>query len=131
MGSDQTAGVALRESEAVGGIILPALLALAVGAYKMATQPWPTTNGQLLLVLGGLALVGGALASLRPWLAWFAAPLGLYTFTIIGCFAFAMAISEESGWQVASTAFFWIVFGWYTMARMGSLRRHHKLKRAA
>lgn len=123
MASSQVDNRVLELSEVTGGVLLPALFSIGIGGYKMVTLPWPSTNGQLLLIFGMMAFAGSSLAQWRPWLAGLAAPLALYTFAVLGCLAFVLAISERSGWQVVLFACFWVLFGWHLLSRMQRLWR--------
>ncbi len=109
---------AINQAEATGALFLPAIVACAAGGYKLASHPWPSTNGQLLLMLGVLTLFGAFGVGSRPRLALFAVPLAIYTFIIIGCLALGLAISEGSGWWTIGEAAFWVLFGWYVSFRI-------------
>ena len=119
---------AINQDAAAGALFLPALVTCGVGGYKLTALPWSNTNAQLLLILGALTLIAAFGVGSRPRLALFAVPLAIYTFTIIGCLALGLAISEASGWVTIGEAVFWVLFGWYMSF---NIERSHKLAHTA
>lgn len=125
MANEVNSREAINQAEATGALFLPAIVACAAGGYKLASLPWPNTNGQLLLVFGALTLIGAFGVGSRPRLALFAVPLAIYTFAIIGCLALGLGISESGGWWTIGEAVFWVLFGWYVSSNIGRSQRSH------
>jgi len=109
-------------ADALGGVVVPSIVAAAYGIYRLAFVDMRSSNGLILTVLGSLSLISAWLFQFRasvvaPWL------LGWYTFGILGCIGFGIAIAERSGIAVAAGAMFWLLFGWYALNRVSRFRR--------
>jgi hypothetical protein len=119
---DNSSRLAIAEAESVGGIVLPAIIAIAYACYLFLSSGLNTTNGWMLLMLGlGTLFVSGWGG--RPLLLIPAYLLGIYLFGIIGLIGLVLAVSEESGWETVALSAFWTLLGWRCLAKASERRR--------
>ena len=103
--------------------MLPTLIGFGYGIYLLISENMKTTNGSVLVFLGGLTLFFTP-AYRRSKIALIPAYLlGNYMFGIIGCIALGVAIFEHAGWGTLLLALLWAILGWRLLGGAARLRR--------
>ena len=127
----------IRKADLIGGVVVPAILAVAYASFRLIT--WHESSVVSLILLGGgllsIVIVGPyatliaseerrnwtgafiALSSLIPYL------LSLFLMGYLGLFGLWKAATvSRSFWSVLA-ALFWLLVGWRMLFMLGKLQR--------
>lgn len=131
----------IRQADVSGAYGLPAIIATGYGGYLLYLDGVSSANGLILCIGGLVGLCAGSLAtnitpppsklsflmSLATALAYLFA---LYIFLVVGCLAFGLAISEQSGWGTIALSLISMLLGWRMLWALGAASRARRFRNA-